>query len=406
MSRTFTYKAKDRTGQPFAGTIAADNETAVAAFIRDKGFFITEIKERRQVNFLSVFLNSLRPVAGKDLAALCWQLSALLNAGISLIPTLNTLIVQAGHPRLKAALHNSRQKVQEGSALSSALAGHPSVFPPLMVSMVEAGETGGVLGEVLRRLAGHYEKEHKMNEKVKSALTYPYIVLGMAAMAVAFILSFVLPVFSQLFHQMKVELPMPTRMLLAAGGFVLDYWPILLTLPALAALGLVYAYQQPRYRRLLDALLLQLPVYGLLTKKVAIARFSRTFGTLLRGGVPIINALEAVKKTTGNMVVSDLLHHAQISLRQGRGLATSLGEDNIFTPLVVQMVAVGEETGELDNMLDKIADFYESEVDHMVSRLNSLLEPAMIGVLGVIIGAIVLAVALPLFDIVAGVDRI
>lgn len=405
MAKTFVYKAKDRTGQPLAGTIVAESEAAVAAFVRDKGYYITLIKEQRPKNSLSISLNSLKAVKTKDLAILCWQFATMINAGMSLITALNTMIEQTDHPKLKAALSDILQKVQEGEGLSQAMTDHPNIFPTLMINMVEAGEVGGVLDEVLSRLSNHYEKEYKMNEKVKSAMTYPIVVLGMAVLVVAFILTFVLPTFITMFEGMKAELPLPTRILLAISGFMQNYWFILAGLAILSLFSLTYAYKQPKYRIFIDPFMLQIPVLGILTKKVAIARFSRTFGTLLRGGVPIISALEVVKKTTDNMVIMNSLANAQTSIREGLGLATPLGTSKIFTPMVIQMVAVGEETGELDKMLDKIADFYESEVDDTVSQLSSLLEPLLIGTLGIIIGAIVLAVALPMFDVVTGLGR-
>lgn len=397
--RIFAYRAKNWNGQVFSGTITAENEAAAAAFIRSKGYFITRMKEQRPT-LPGISFKSLRPVSAKDLAVLCWQFSTMSNAGICLITALNTLIEQTCHPRLKKALRDILQKVQEGSALSLALAGHPAVFPALMVNMVEAGETGGVLDEVLGRLAVHYEKEYKLNEKVKSALTYPAMVLGVAALVVAFIMSFVLPAFLQMFSQMQLELPLPTRLLLKAGELLQCYWPLLPALTAGAAGFTAYAYKQPQYRLILDHLLLKLPVFGLMAKKTAIARFSRTFGTLLNGGVPITRALEVVKKTTGNLVIINMLAAAERSIHEGSGLAAPLNSRNIFPPLVIQMVAAGEETGKLDKMLDKIADFYESEVDDTVSRLGSLVEPVIIGILGIVIGGIVLAVALPMFDAV------
>ncbi|GBG54885.1 secretion system protein [Sporomusaceae bacterium FL31] len=399
MAKTFAYKAKDRAGQPLTGTIVAESEAAVAAFIRDKGYYITLIKEQRPKQSISASFDRLKTVKTKDLAILCWQFATMINAGMSLITSLNTLIEQTDHSKLKSALSDILKKVQEGEGLSQAMADHPNIFPTLMINMIEAGEVGGVLDEVLSRLATHYEKEHKMNEKVKSAMTYPMVVLSMAALAVAFILTFVLPTFMKLFDSMKAELPLPTRILLMISGFMQNYWPFLIVLVGILLFSLTYAYKQPKYRILIDPFMLQLPVFGMLTKKVAIARFSRTFGTLLRGGVPIISALEVVKKTTDNMVIMNSLSAAQTSIREGLGLATPLGTSKIFTPMVIQMVAVGEETGELDKMLDKIADFYESEVDDTVSRLSSLLEPILIGGLGIIIGLIILAIALPMFDV-------
>lgn len=405
MAKTFAYKAKDRTGQLLSGSIVAENQTAVAAYIRDKGYYVTNIKEIREQLSFAELIGKLRGVSGKDIAIFCRQFATMIDAGLSLVATLNILIEQTTNAKLKVALKDIYQKVQQGETLAGSMRNHETIFPTIMINMIEAGEFGGVLDEVLERLAVHFEKEHKMNEKVKSAMTYPAVVMGMAVLAVIFILTFVLPTFMQMFTNMKVELPLPTRILLGISGFLQNYWPVLVALMIGLLLGLTQLYKKPKYRLIFDMLVLRVPVFGVLTKKIAIARFSRTLGTLLRGGVSIINALEVVKNTTGNMSMVKALSSAQASVREGLGLATPLGTSNVFTPMVIQMVAVGEETGELDRMLDKIADFYESDVDDMVSRLSSLLEPLLIAILGVVIGAIVLAVAIPMFDVVTNVGR-
>lgn len=403
MAKTFLYQAKDRSGQLLTGTILAENENAVAAYIRGKGYFVTNIKRKNEASSLSGIINSLRRITSKDLAIFCRQFSTMVDAGLSLIACLNILIEQTYNPRLKLALQDLYRKVQEGESLSKSMQDHPRIFPSLMVSMIEAGELGGVLDEVLNRLAIHFEKEHKMNEKVKSAMTYPIVVITMAILVVAFILSFVLPTFTQIFVQMKVELPLPTRILLATSYFVTHYWLWLFGLLISKIYIFIIMYKQPRAKLYIAQLILRLPVFGMLWRKIAIARFSRTLGTLIRGGVPIISALDVVKKTTANVNMINALTAAQASVREGLGLSTPLGASSIFTAMVVQMIAVGEETGELDKMLDKIADFYESDVDDIVGRLSSLLEPIIIAVLGIIIGLIIIAIVLPMFDAVTSI---
>jgi len=405
VAKTFAYKAKNRAGQLLSGTIVADSEAAVAAHIREKGHFVTAIKEVREKESLSDSLSNLMPIKTKDIAVFCWQFATMIDAGMSLITALNTLIEQTTHPKLKTALKDVLKKVQEGESLSRAMSDHPKVFPSLMINMVEAGELGGVLDEVLSRLAVHFEKEHKMNEKVKSAMTYPAVVICIAILAVVFVLTFVLPTFVKMFEGMNVELPLLTRILLGVSAFLQANCLIVLGLAALLLLALTYLYKQPKFRLAVEPILLGMPVFGMLTKKIAIARFSRTFGTLLRGGVPIITALDVVKKTTENLTMTNALSRAQDNIREGIGLASPLRASNIFSPMVIQMVAVGEETGELDKMLEKIADFYESDVEDVVSRLSSLLEPMLITFLGIVIGVIVLAVAIPMFDAVTAVGR-
>lgn len=404
MARTFVYKAKDRTGQLIEGTLVADDQMAAANFVRNKGYFITQIKEQT-TEFSLEALSSLRPVKTKDLAVFCRQFATMMDAGLSMISCLNILIDQTYNPRLKKALQQVYKKVQEGQPLSKAMEEEAGVFPTIMISMVNAGEVGGVLDVVLDRLAVHFEKEHKLNEKVKSAMTYPAVVITMAILSITFILTFVFPTFIQMFDNMKVELPLPTRILLGISGFLQNYWMILLPF----GIGLIYvimwAFKKPEYRKHIDPWALRVPVFGMLWRKIAIARFSRTLSTLVRGGVPIITALDVVKKTANNTQLVDALTSSQTSIREGLGLAAPLGASMVFTPMVVQMVSVGEETGELDKMLEKVADFYESDVDDVVSRLSTLLEPILIGVLGVIIGLMIISIVLPLFDIVTNFNR-
>lgn len=405
MPKTFAYKAKDRTGQLLTGTIMAESESAVAAYVRGKGYFVTQIKAQKESLSITKISKNIMRIKTKDLAVLCRQFATMVDAGLSLLSCLNILIEQTYNPKLKAALRQVYQKVQEGNTLSNALSDHPKVFPSLMISMVEAGEVGGVLDDVLNRLAVHFEKEHKMNEKVKSAMTYPIVVLCMAVTIVIFMLTFVLPTFTRMFATMNAQLPAPTRILLAVSDFIQVYWlPLLIVAIAIIYITTLIA-RRPHAKLVFDRVMLKTPVFGMLSRKVAIARFSRTLGTLIRGGVPIISALEVVKKTTTNSGMINTLSGAQASIREGAGLATPLSSSNIFTAMVVQMVAVGEETGELDKMLDKIADFYESDVDDVVGRLSSLLEPILIAVLGVIIGSIIIAIVLPMFDAVTSIGN-
>jgi type IV pilus assembly protein PilC len=326
----------------------------------------------------------------------------MLEAGLSMNNILLVLIEQTTNKKLRETLKTIYRKVQEGEALYRSLSEHPRIFPPVMISMVEAGELGGVLDNVLERLAVQFEKEHKLNEKIKSAMAYPAVVVGMALVSLTFILTFVLPTFVKMFTDMKIELPLLTRILVAASVFIQTYWPLLLFLVAGAVIGFAYLSEKPAFRQKVDPLLLQIPVFGLLMRKIAIARFTRTLGSLLRGGVPILQAIEVVKKTTANYAMISALTNAQNSIRQGSGIAGPLKESGVFPPMVIHMTAIGEESGELDRMLDKIADFYESDVDDMAGRLSSMLEPMLIGFLGILIGLIVVAVLLPIFDIVSG----
>jgi type IV pilus assembly protein PilC len=407
VSRTFAYKAKDRTGQLLTGSLVAENEAAVAAYIRNQGYFVTQIRPAAESGAtLKGLADIFNPVSSKDLAVFCRQFATMVDAGLSLTVSLGVMVDQTYNPRVKAAVKDLLVKVQEGETLSRAMQGHPGVFPDIMVSMVEAGEVGGVLDVVLERLAVHFEKENKLTSNVKSALAYPAVVLTIAAGAVVFILTFVLPRFVSLFASLNMTLPAPTRALLMVSTFLQQYGILVAAVLTAIVYGLRLYFRQPQGQRVFERIMLLVPVMGTLWRKVAVARFSRTLSTLLRGGVPIITALEVVKKATGNLRMVGAISAAQEGVSEGLGLAATLGTSGVFPPMVVQMTAVGEETGEIDKMLEKVADFYENDVDDTVSRLSSLLGPILIGTLGVVIGAIIVSILLPLFDVITNIGNI
>jgi type IV pilus assembly protein PilC len=406
VARNFAYRAKDCNGQVLTGSILAESEHAVALHVREKGYFITQIKEEGSTNSLRAFFDNLQRISLKDVSIFCRLFSTMIDAGLPLVSCLNVLIEQTDNPRMKKALQDVYKKVKEGDTLSRSIGDHPRIFPGLMINMVEAGEVGGVLDDVLGRLANHFEKEHKMNEKIKSALTYPAVVSVMAVLSVVFILTFVLPTFVQMFDNMKMELPLLTRVLLAISAFLRNFAPVLVIIAIASGYGIKIAYQREDIRQYIDALMLKIPVVGMLSRKVGIARFSRTLSTLLHGGVPIITALEVVQKTIGNLSMTRALGQAQSGIKEGMGLATTLAQSKVFTPMVIQMVSIGEESGALDKMLEKIADFYESDVDDIVSRLSSIIEPVIIGVLGVVIGLIVISIMIPLFDVITNAGNV
>jgi type IV pilus assembly protein PilC len=280
------------------------------------------------------------------------------------------------------------------------------VFPEIMISMVEAGELGGLLDVVMQRLSIHFEKEHRLNEKVKAAMTYPLAVMGLAVVVVIFVLTFILPTFVDMFASMKVELPFLTRALLALSHFLQAHWLPLLVATVAGAYGVLVLFRYPGPRMARDRFILHMPVFGALVRKVAVARFTRTLASLIRGGVPLLSALEVVKKTTGNAMIAKTLSDSQESIKEGEDLSTRLGASRIFPPMVVQMVAVGEQSGALDTMLDKVADFYEEDAEDIVNRLSSLLEPFLIAFLGIVIGTIIIAILIPMFDVITNVNKI
>lgn len=403
MAKTFTYKARDRGGALISGKIVADSQNAVASFIREKGYFVTQIKEAKDVTDFNEFFSKLRGVKPKEIAIFCRQMSIMINAGLPLVTAVSILIEQTHNPVLKNALKDIYQQIQGGDTFSSAIKKYEHIFPPIMIHMITAGEVGGVMDDVMDRLAVHLEKDYKMREKIKSAMTYPVVVICLAVLVVIFILTFVMPTFKSMFDSMHSELPLPTQFLLGVSGFFQEYWWLVIIGLVAMAFGATQIYKIPRYQLYVDAMILRMPVFGMLVRKISIARFSRTLGTLLHGGVPIITALDVVKNITGNMQLVKALTDAQTDVRDGFTLSDTLNSSKVFTPMVVQMIAVGEETGQMDTMLGKIADFYEDDVDDVVSRLSSLLEPMMIVILGLIIGAIVISIALPMFDVVNNV---
>jgi type IV pilus assembly protein PilC len=398
----YSYTARDRTGQIIRGSFTGESRAEVAAYIRGRGLYVTKIDKAVPTISCSLNLSLSGGVGTKELALFCRLFATMLEAGLSMNTILLVLIEQTTNKKLRETLQIIYHKVQEGEAIYRSLSEHPRIFPPVMISMIEAGELGGVLDTVLERLAVQFEKEYQLDKKIKSAMAYPAVVVSMALVSLIFILSFVLPTFVKMFTEMQIELPLLTRILVAASVFVQTHWLLLMLLVAGMVIGLAYLAEKPAFRQKIDPLLLQIPVFGLLTRKIAIARFTRTLGSLLRGGVPIIQAIEVVKKTTANYVMISALTNVQTSICQGSGIAGPLKESGVFPPMVVHMTAIGEESGELDRMLDKIADFYESDVDDMTGRLSSMLEPVLIGFLGLLIGLIVISVLLPIFDIVSG----
>lgn len=408
MAKSFIYQARDQNGRSVAGTFAADSSAAVAAHIRERGMYVTSIKEKKEALSIDAgaWLEQFRKVSTKDLAIFCRQFSAMSDAGLPLVNCLNVLRQQTANPQLRQAAQEVLAKVQEGSSLTAALRAHPKIFPTVMTGLIHAAEMGGAMDIVLQRLSIHYEKEHTIQQKVKSAMTYPLAVALVSLTAVVFILTFVFPTFISLFAGMKMELPWVTKQLIALSQLLQDDWPLLAAGAGLLAGGGIYAYKRsPAVQTRVEEVVLRLPAFGPLLRNVAVARLTRTLATLLRGGMPLITALDVVRQAMTNRKMVKALEQSYVGVVEGATLAACFQGHPIFPPLVVQMVAVGEESGALDQMLDKIADFYEAEVDETVNRLSSIIEPVMILILGGIVGLIVAAVMLPMFDLVTNMGR-
>ena len=401
MATIYAYRARDRTGKILIGTILAENGAQAARFVRDKGLYITKINKLRQTSRLQAFFSNRIPVTNKELAIYCRQFSVMLDAGLPLISCLNILVEQTENVRLKRATREIIGRIQAGNTLSAAIGEYPDVFPVIMTNMIAAGEVGGVLDNVLDRVAIYFEREYKLREKVKSALTYPVVVMGFGMISAAFMAIFVLPAFVQLFTDMKVELPLLTRIIIRFAGFLKDHCLLAFSGCFFVIAGFTALLRCSTMRKPVEKFIFHLPVFGLLTRRTVLARFCRTLSTLMRGGVPILAAVEVVKETTANSTMIDALSRAETSVSGGLGLAGPLAAHHLFTPMAIQLIAVGEETGTLDKMLDTVADFYERDVEDIVSRLGSLIEPLLIGAIGILIGLLVAAIALPMFDVIS-----
>jgi type IV pilus assembly protein PilC len=402
----FRYRARDLQGLIITGHVIAETQGAAAGNVRAKGYYVTKIEAEKKCLIVDRLLNNYHKVGLKELALFCRQFSTMIDAGLSLMTSLQILMEQAQNKKLKAALAAIYQSVQEGETLSKSMALRDPIFPIVMTSMIEVGEVGGVLDQVLARLAVQFEKEYKMNEKIKSAMVYPAVVLTMAGLFVAFILTFVLPTFMRMFDEMHLELPILTKVLLGFSNFIYHDGIVLLLGFLMGAILLRILLDKPKIQLVLDEWMMKIPIFGLLWRKIAVARFVRTLSTLLKGGVSLITALEVAKKTVRHASMMKDLSDAQVGIRDGASLSRTLRASKVFMPMEVEMVAVGEETGALDSLLEKVADFYDSDIEDMTNRLSTLLEPLLIGVIGVVIGMTVLAIMIPMLDVVTGMGSI
>jgi len=401
----FQYVARDPSGQTKRDTLEAQNLRMATQKLQEMRYTVINITEKStgvaQQDVLG-FLQQFQRVNEQALTVFSRQFATMINAGLAMVRCLDILSEQTEDKKLQQTLIQVRRDVEGGATLSNSLAKHPSVFDTLYVSMVKAGEMGGVLDEVLERLASFKEKDYSLKKKVKSALTYPVVILVMALGIVFFLVNFILPTFVTLFEGMNLDLPLPTQILIGVTKAAKD---MRIMIPAFAILvagifALGNYIRTPVGRKQYDLLKLNVPVFGILNKKVAISRFCRTLGTLLSSGVPIMQALEIVGKASGNEIVALTVSKVRESIREGESIASPLGASGMFPPMVTQMVAVGEETGNLDAMLSKIADFYDTEVEYLLASLTSMLEPIMIVGMGAIVGFIVISVFLPLYQLI------
>jgi type IV pilus assembly protein PilC len=394
---TFEWKGTARNGQVQSGTQVADSKDAVVALMRRQQISVTAVKEKGKEIAVPKFGGRVPP---QLIAIFTRQFSVMIDAGLPLVQCLEILASQQEHKVFKRALIQIRQDVESGSNLADAMRKHPKIFSDLFTNMVAAGEAGGILDTILQRLATYIEKSVKLNGQVKSAMIYPVAVISIAVIVVMVILWKVIPVFAALFKGLGAELPLPTRVVISLSNFIADFWWLII----IVVVGGIYAIRRYREtykgKRVTDSILLRVPVLGMLLRKIAVARFCRTLATLTSSGVPILDGLTITAKTAGNSIVEDAIMATRKSVEEGKTISEPLGDTDVFPSMVVQMIAVGEQTGALDTMLSKIADFYEEEVDTAVAGLMKLLEPILIAFLGVAIGGIVIAMYMPMFSLI------
>ncbi len=390
----FAYKAKDGMGKVLEGTVEASDQAAAVSRLRGQRLTVLEIIRK------SGGPKKIKGrVTSKDIVMFSRQLSTLVSAGVPIVQGLSILEQQADNPAFGAVLTALRTDIESGLSIAEGMRKHPKAFTDLYVAMIKAGEVGGILDTILERLSAYLENSEALKAKVKSAMMYPAVVLSAAALITVFLIVFVIPIFKDIFGGFGAELPFITQLLIDISDLLRKYIIYMAIMGGAAFWGLKKWAATEKGRRKIDDLLLKLPIVGILLKKVSVAKFTRTLGTLIKSGVPILQGLETVAQTAGNKVIEEAINKSRDSIKEGGRISDPLRKAGIFPPMVIQMISVGEETGALDNMLTKIADFYDGEVDTAVKGLTSMIEPLIMIVLGVVIGTIVVAMMMPMFGL-------
>jgi type IV pilus assembly protein PilC len=395
----FTFSGKDASGQKITGERMAANKQSLAQALRRERITPGAIREKGKEFSMPTFGSG--KVATKDIAIFFRQFSVMIDAGLPLVQCLEILAANQENQAFLKVLNGVRTTVEGGATLANAMRQYPAAFDDLTTNMIEAGETGGILDIILQRLATYVEKAVRLRAAVKSALIYPVAVVGMAVLIVGALLKFVVPIFANLFAGLGVNLPLPTRIVMGLSGFVQTFWWMVFVAAGALFFGIRQIRKHPRGRYYFDKMLLHLPIMGTLLRKIAVGRFTRTLGTLITSGVPILEGLSITARTSGNAVLEEALMKVRKAIEEGRTIVDPLRECGVFPNMVTQMIGVGEATGAMDSMLQKIADFYEEEVDAATKDMLAMLEPAIIGVLGVTIGGIVISLYMPLFAMIA-----
>src|SRR2546421_8562111 len=395
----FTFSGKNASGEKVSGERSAPNKQVLQSQLRRERITPGAIREKGKEFALPTFGSG--KVKVKEIAIFFRQFSVMIDAGLPLVQCLEILAANQENPAFQKSLTGVRVTVESGATLANAMRQYPKVFDDLTTNMVEAGETGGILDVILQRLASYVEKAVKLKSAVKSALIYPVSVISIAVLVVGALLKFVVPIFEKLFAGLGVDLPLPTRMVIGLSQFVQNFWWVGIVGLIATFFGIKQIRKDPKGKYVTDNVLLKLPIVGVLLRKIAVARFTRTLGTLITSGVPILEGLSITARTSGNAVLEEALLKVRKAIEEGRTIVDPLKECGVFPNMVTQMIGVGEATGAMDSMLQKIADFYEEEVDAATKDMLAMLEPAIIGVLGVTIGGIVISLYMPLFAMIA-----
>jgi type IV pilus assembly protein PilC len=394
----YVWKGKTRDGKAVSGERVAENKEAVMALLRRDQILVSSVKEKGKEVALPKFGGG---VPAKDLAIFVRQFSVMIDAGLPLVQCLEILGSQQENKTFAKILQQTRMDVEGGASLADAMRKHPKAFDDLFVNMIAAGEAGGILDTILKRLATYIEKAVKLKSQVKGAMVYPVAVISIAGIVIAVILWKVIPTFAAMFEGLGAQLPLPTRIVIAMSNWFVRLLPFMVVFIVAFVFLFKKYYATYSGRRVVDRMVLKLPIMGILMQKIAVARFCRTLATLMASGVPILDGLEITARTAGNAIIEDAIMAVRKGVESGLTVAQPLKESGVFPPMVVQMIGVGEQTGALDAMLSKIADFYEEEVDQAVANLLTLMEPVMIAFLGITVGGIVISMYLPLFDLIS-----
>jgi type IV pilus assembly protein PilC len=400
-ARVFRWSGKTKAGEVRAGEMEAQDSAAVEARLRQMG--IEPVKVRKKPKEFHIVLPGIGGVTTKDILVFTRQFSVMIDAGLPLVQALDILGTQSDNPAFKKVLLAVKSRVEAGSTFADALAEHPKVFDELFVQLVRAGEIGGILDTILQRLGAYIEKNEKLVRRVKGAMVYPSIVLAVAVGVTIVLLAFVTPTFEKMFRDFGGAMPAPTQFLINLSHGLRDNWYLFVGVPIALAVAFKAFVTNPRGREMWDAFTLKTPLFGPLVRKIAVARFTRTLGTMLSSGVPILDALQIVARSAGNKVVERGILFVRAKISEGKNMAGPLADTKVFPPMVVQMIGVGEATGAMDQMLSKIADFYDDEVDVAVSALTSMIEPLMMVFLGGVVGGFLIAMYLPIFSIAGNI---